>query len=373
MQRTPHHPHLATIPPTNSDVLRRAISCFEPDARCLHIVRRKGHPHLALPISGDAARRTLALYQPQRPAGKILSGALRTLAKVDVHGLLTRKMDLPDCAPEALEPPLPTIIAGTSGIMLGSPEHRIRRAIASYQTTRGWEVAKLAIGNDGEEMLAREAATLIEFASLTSAAPSCLGLHRGKGITVLRMPRIEGTPLAAGSSDQALELLDAWISDQPDRTAADFPEWGDITRALIDRPSGPQALKRLASMRLTPVLRHGDFARWNLLTQLDGKLVALDWEWAGTDGMPGLDLAHYFLQDHRLVQRFAPVEAISATLAELRRPAAEAYLRKTGWSENPLLPVIASLAWKQGAGHQENRIILDAAVAALSQGDPVIR
>ena len=35
-----------------------------------------------------------------------------------------------------------------------------------------------------------------------------------------------------------------------------------------------------------------------------------------------------------------------------------AYLESTGWGIDPLLPIIASLAYKQGAGHQENRKML---------------
>ena len=336
-------------------------------------MRRNGHPHLALPDGGDAALRTLALYQPQRPAGKILSAALRGLAQVGLHGWLTRSTHIHGAASEPLSPPLPAILAGSCGIMLGSPEHQIRRAIASYQTASGWEVAKIAIGCEGEEMLNREAATLEEFSALTSAAPSCFGLHRGQDITVLRMPCIEGTPLASGTSDQPLALLDRWISNLPARATTTFPEWGDIARTLAPLPGGAIALDHLSAMHLAPVLRHGDFARWNLLAQPDGRLIALDWEWGENNGMPGLDLVHYFLQDARLVRRLPPADAISATLTDLRRPTAAAYLQKTGWTGNPLLPLIASLAWKQGAGHQENRIILSAAVAALETGESVSR
>ena len=44
--------------------------------------------------------------------------------------------------------------------------------------------------------------------------------------------------------------------------------------------------------------------------------------------------------------------------------ACRTYLDTTGWSGDPLLPIIASLAYKQGAGHQENAEMMQAAVAA---------
>lgn len=326
----------------------------------MHVVWRNGHPHLALPTGSEAARQTLALYQPQRPAGKLFACALRTMARAGFHSLLAQRVELPTSTAEPTEPHLPAITPGSCGIMLGSPEHRIRRAIASYRTETGWEVAKVAIDPEGAEMLAREAATLAEFSTLTSAAPGCLGLHRGCDITILRMPRINGTPVAAGTFREALALLEEWISDLPPRPAPEFPEWNAIAKALDCRPGGPAILERLARMRLTPTLRHGDFARWNLLAQPDGRLIALDWEWGGNGGMPGLDLAHYFLQDARLVRRLAPADAIAATLADLRHPEAVAYLAKTGWDGDPILPVIASLAYKLGAEQQENADMLTA-------------
>lgn len=250
--------------------------------------------------------------------------------------------------------------------MLGSPEHRIQRAIASYRTETGWEVAKVAIGSEGGEMLAREAATLKEFSTLTSAAPACLGLHRGSGITILRMPRIGGTPIAAGTFQQAVALLDDWISDLPARPAASFPEWEAIVKALDGLPHSSGTLERLGKLNLAPVLRHGDFARWNLLVQPDGRLIALDWEWGGNHGMPGLDLVHYFLQDHRLVRRLAPRAAINATLVDLRSREAAAYLAKTGWTGDPILSIMASLAYKQGAEQQENTDMLTAVMKTES-------
>ncbi len=326
------------------------------------MVKRSGRPHLALPEGGEAALRTLALYQPQRAAGRLLAASLRASARIGLHGVLARAADLPGGAPEPLEPPVPDIVPDSCGIMLGSPEHSIRRAIASYQTAQGWEVAKIAIGSEGAKMLAREAATLVEFSAISSSVPPCLGIHHGNDITLLRMRSIDGRPLAVGTSHQALALLDDWVSNYSPRPARDFSEWNDIARALDHLPETAAIFDRLSETHLTPVLRHGDFARWNLLAQPDGRLIALDWEWGGSDGMPGLDLVHYFLQDARLVRRLAPAAAIAGTLSELQHSAPADYLRRTGWLDHSLMPVIACLAWKQGAGHQENDEVLNTAL-----------
>ena len=328
-------------------------------------MRRNGHPHLALPADSEAARHTLALYQPQRTAGKLVTATLFGLTKVGLHRQLVPSIHLPPSTPEILEPALPTITPGTCGILLGSPEHHIRRAIASYRTAEGWEVAKIALGADGEEMLTREAATLTEFSAITTAAPPCLGLHRGHDLTILRMPRIAGTPVAAGSYLPAIALLDHWVSDTTPQPASAFPEFPIIATALVGLPGGLAIIDQISALRLTPVLRHGDFARWNLLAQSDGQFMALDWEWGGNNGMPGLDLVHYFLQDARLVSRLDPTSAITATIELLRRAEPAAYLAKTGWPNDPILPIIASLAYKQGANQQDNQDMLTAALGLL--------
>jgi hypothetical protein len=58
-------------------------------------------------------------------------------------------------------------------------------------------------------------------------------------------------------------------------------------------------------------------------------------------------------------QMIAHKEAIAAGLEAMQRPECRRYLEETGWGDKPLLVVIASLAYKQGAGHQENRETLE--------------
>ena len=247
--------------------------------------------------------------------------------------------------------------------MLGSPEHRVRRAIASYRHAGAWEVAKISFGAAGAGVLGREARVLEELQALAAGVPRLLGLHHGGDATLLRMPYLTGKPIAPGEFAEALGLLGRWNTNRPLAPITGFPEWTAIGAALSVDEVGRGTLERLAGEMLRPVICHGDFARWNLLRQGDGKLLVLDWEWGHTAGLPGVDLVHYFLQDARLVRRLNPAAAIEATLRDLTRPACMAYLAGTGWSAEPLLAIIASLAYKQGAGHQDNRDVLAAALA----------
>jgi hypothetical protein len=247
-------------------------------------------------------------------------------------------------------------------VLLGSPEHRVRRAVASCRRAGAWEVAKVAFGAEGAAVLEREARALEELRPRACGVPQLLGLHRGAGITVLRLPYLTGSPAGRGDEGPALDLLERWIGAAAPRPAERFPEWPCIEAALAAAGRGGAALARLRACQLAPVVCHGDFARWNLLVAADGSVAVLDWEWGHDEGMPGIDLVHFFLQDARLVRRLAPREAVAAAVRALGRPRCAAYLRRTGWDAAPLAAVVACLAYKQGAGHQDNAAVLAAAL-----------
>ena len=126
-----------------------------------------------------------------------------------------------------------------------------------------------------------------------------------------------------------------------------------IAAALEATADGRQALESLSTQVLRPVIAHGDFARWNLLHKANGPLIVLDWEWGNTHGMPGLDLVHYFAQDARLVRQLDSAKALRVVEASLSLPKAKAYLAQTGWTGNPITPILAWAAFKHGARHQK--------------------
>ena len=220
--------------------------------------------------------------------------------------------DCPTCSPFASK-----IEVGSCGVLLGSPEHRVRRAIASYCNAGQWEVAKISFGEAGARVLEQEARILQELHPLAAGVPGMLGLHRGDDVMMLRMPYLTGRPIPRGAFEAALDLLNQWVTDQAAKSITEFPEWPSIESALLEHESSDPVIEKLLKVKLRPVICHGDFARWNLLRQENGKLIVLDWEWGHQNGMPGIDLAHYFLQDARLVERLSPQEAIRKTCSLL--------------------------------------------------------
>ncbi len=349
---------------TDEDVVERVLRMFEPQPGNWVRIRRNEHILLALPPGRMGALRALRLYQPQRFKARATIAALRYGAGLGCHRWLLPVIPHRGGTLD-LEPNPPQAIPYTTGILLGSPEHRVRRAIASYQTIDGsWEVAKIAFGAEGAGVLGPEAEVLASLAGKVAGVPQLLGLHCGSDATVMRMPYLTGQRLKPGKTTEALALLNGWIFQAAAKPMHTFPEWPAIELALGSSDAGQRALAQLADMKLHPVIRHGDFARWNLRRRVDGSLVVLDWEWGHPEGMPGLDLVHFFLQDARLVNRLPHAGAIAKTAQALQHSACAAYLAKTGWVDDPLLPIIASLAWKQEARHQENAEVLEAALSA---------
>jgi hypothetical protein len=351
---------------TDLETIDEVFPLFE--MRCGHwtTIHRNGRILLALPPGRRGALRALNLYQPQRFKARLTITALRLAVGLGLHRWLLPKVGCHGGI-VATEPDLPRANPYTLGILLGSPEHRVRRAIASYQNGGEWEVAKISFGETGARVLEDEAAILEELQPLAAGVPRLLGLHRGQDVTVMRMPYLSGKTIPPGEFSEALHLLEQWISKAAPQPITGFPEWAAIECALGEIENGVRVIRMLSQEQVRPVICHGDFARWDLLKQADGSLIVLDWEWGHAHGMPGIDLAHYFLQDARLVQRLPHIEAIATTVSNLNRPECADYFKQTGWSGDPMLSIIASLAYKQGSGHQENREVLEAAFTMISR------
>jgi hypothetical protein len=351
---------------TDTIAIHHALSALNAAQAKYVALNRNGRLFMLLPSDRKAALHTLSLYQPQRLKAKVAIFLVKILVLLGLHQLM-----LPQCSegnPEIGNEPLFGGVDRTSvGIMLGSPEHRVRRAILTYQCQGKQEVAKIAFGDEGREVISAEAAVLRDLPERWQGIPRLIDCYATPTCSLLRMPFEKGQPISAGEFREALTLLDSWMSADVAMCADTFPEWSEICSPLTGSEEGRLALKALSQQMLVPTLRHGDFARWNLLRKADRSLVVLDWEWGKVNGMPGLDLVHFFLQDERLVKHLSHREAIVSSCEKLKQDACEQYIRACGWKGSFLLPVIASLAWKQGAGHQDNQEILDVAVQVFAE------
>ena len=331
------------------------INSFEafllPEGTTRYHVRRHGMVSLSLPDSREGAAHAFRLYQPQKRLARLKTFALKLLISRGLHPWILEKVLPPSY--ENIQPWEFSYSPETVGILLGSSEHLIYRAIASYRGADGWEVAKLGRGEAARTMLRNEAAVLRELSKRGLSVPRCLGLHEHGEMTILRMPYLAGSGLSIRDSGEALDVLIQWAGDAAPESISGFEEWKSICAALETTADGREALESLSTQVLRPVIAHVDFARWNLLHQANGPLIVLDWEWGNTHGMPGLDLVHYFAQDARLVRQLDSANALRVVEASLSLPKAKAYLAQTGWTGNPITPILAWAAFKHGARHQK--------------------
>ncbi len=349
----------------NDDLSRVAEALGRP-MRGMHLLARGGSPLLALPADREAAQRTLRLYQPQRGIAKLTAGILRIASTFGAHRVLLRKTsaELPETSgkllPEGTDPE-------SIGVLFGSSEHRVFRAVLSYRVGDTWEVGKLAAGEDGAVMLDREAEAIRSISPQVPEIPELLGLEKAGDARLLRMPYLTGRSLEPGDNAPVSRLLKSWLSDSPPLPLRSFPEWDAISLALGTIPEGGKIMEGIADLPLRPSIRHGDLARWNLLITDGGELKVLDWEWGEASGLPGIDLTHFLAQDFRLVERLSDIDVFRKTVHALQDPFWRDYLSATGWLGQEEILVIACLAFKQGAGHQQNEEILGACIEAWLQ------
>ncbi len=319
-------------------------------------VHRRGKTLISLPDSVSGAAQALKLYHPQRLEAHLKSRILQGFVRTSLHRYLLKAGEAVKGQDHAHwdfhhEP-------ATVGIMPGSSDHVVSRAIASYRGENGWEVAKLGIGKEARRMLENEAAVLAILGENGGHSPPCLGLHHQGEMSILRMLRLEGIPHWQGNVDGALDLLEKWHRDLAPKAMEEFQEWEAIRAALETSESGRKALGQLAGRMLSPSITHGDFAAWNLLSLPHGQLIALDWEWGNPQGLPGLDLVHYFAQDARLVRRMPTRAVVHNLVGNLSKSRPADHLARVGWDGSPLEPMLASIAYKQGAKHQKNPELL---------------
>lgn len=347
------------MPMTDLQLLTRVLSFIDPGERQLGLVRRNGRILLGLPGSRAGALRALQLYQPQRPAALYLTKVLRGFAYLGLleRGLPKARIVMP-CSGGGGR--ISDVVTGSCGILLGSPEHKTRRAIASYEAQIGWEVAKLAFGLEGKNVILGEARALESLPVGTPGLPEVLGLHCDDELSMLRLRYVSGHVLGRKESRDAISLLGSWISSEPVSSIDEYSEWTVICAVLSKSEAGRQCINRLSKYRLRPSVCHGDFARWNLIKQSDGKLIVLDWEWGRAQGMPGLDLVHYFAQDARLVSRLQPGDLVRSVMMSLSSQECRDYLNATGWGNGLLDVMTASIAYTLGTEQQANQGVLDA-------------
>lgn len=308
----------------------------------------------ALPADRETARRTLALYQPQRRPARWLKTGFLGLTRLGGHLRFLKSWAMPGPGPPGKIAP---------GVLVGSSGHLCERAVLVERSGDEWQVVKLAVGREGHEILGREVAMLEAFAG-RSWLPRLRGFGRRDDIFELRMDWQEGRPWHRSEPRRLLDLLDHWLSDEI-KPLGSFADHDWIEPALERHPGLLARVEAVREARLRTSVRHGDLTRPNLRVLLDGSLAAHDWERGVPEGLPGLDLAHFLVQERVFKTRMGPGEVITAVLEDLARPVHREWLGKVGWSDSPIPPLCLCLALNTHQHGLDQVSLLDALESRL--------
>lgn len=132
---------------------------------------------------------------------------------------------------------------------------------------------------------------------------------------------------------------------------ASFPQW---RRFVASGGSFPKELRpKLESVRVKPVIFHGDFAPWNLRVDSNNRLMVLDWERGEDQGIPGWDWFHYVVQTSILVHKEKAEDTFRRIVRLLKTPEFINYARHAGFGTNGLLLFAGYLGYTAHSGQSE--------------------
>ncbi len=295
------------------------------------MARRQGHLLVLARRERGGLARGLELYRALRPMGRAYRAVLASLSKSPAWSLLPSRVFA--ASPEGLVSRLEA--AGrVDAILFGNPVQEHRRVILLMTTAGGRRrVIKAGFTPAAIAAVEREAVVLEQHGGRIEGLPRPVEVLRRDGETALVMEETPGVPV--GSLEEglegAIELLGGWFQGGESRPLGSF----DVFPQLLGSWPGAASFEELS---LQPAFAHGDFALWNLLKAADGRVAAVDWEWAAVEQLPGLDLVHLVLQEQAMRQRKSGDALVDGTLEVLRRPIVASFLERCGWPR-PELPL----------------------------------
>lgn len=340
--------------PRGVDTLAASLRLFgiAPGTR-YRLLLRNGRVLCALPSGRAEASRILSLYQPQRPVAKLLALALRCFTAMGLHPLVLREWRVPDDAQgEERQDNAP-------GVMIGSEGHLCDRAVLCLREAGEWRVCKVAYGPNGHTILSHEAVMLRTLSVEFPGIPTVSDFSRRGEATLLRMPYQSGSPWRQADLTPLMTLLASWMNRGDARALGTFAEWSRIESVLKKFSLWNGRLGSIAELKLRPSIRHGDLTRPNLRLSPEGGLLVHDWERGCLEGIPGLDLVHFLVQDRLFRQHMEPSEAVAAVLAALKEAAPSNLLRNLGWGGKEAELMALSFAFNTGSDYFDQTPLIE--------------
>lgn len=320
-----------------SGVLHKAIECFgTANSTTYRIFSRRGRILCALPSHRKTALKTLSLYQPQKIKGQLFKQVIKTSIKLGTPSPFLKQWDTGGQRDFDMSD-------SGAGFIIGSRGHLCDRAVAVTMVDGGWQVVKMAFGVKAHDILGHEAMMMRKLRA-HPYIPDMLSYKHDGDVAQLHTAWQHGRPWVNRDDTLILKLLNCWQTSRNAMQLGDYPEWSHIKVELSKHPAWKDRIQSWESWELIPSICHGDLTRPNLRRGESGELWVHDWERGSLEGLPGLDLAYYLIQD-TLFRGQSPVSSLRKVIARLRQEPLRAWIRDIGWKEGVIPLLAATIAY----------------------------
>jgi hypothetical protein len=211
-------------------------------------------------------------------------------------------------------------------------------------------------------LVRREHQFLSENSHRFSSLPAPLGFSEESEHIALALPYIEGRSPSADDAPHAATLLSSWRPDADPVPLGALPAWQALDNTDPIFQSLPQDL---TSLKIHPVLMHGDFAPWNVRVSPHGTWTAFDWERGQFPGVPGWDWFHYVIQTSILVRKESPKKTLLRLQSLLASGDFQTYAALTGIRSHENSLLIAYLLHARQLRQTEGAPQLEALLATI--------
>ena len=328
------------------------------DHRDFRMLRRQGEELIYIPNNRSLFLKSLELYQPQTKKARLAIAAVRLCLVAGLAPVLPRIM-----APIGRESTLAkfmTKLGGTGAlpdfaVLAGNPRTEGRRFVLLAFDAQGQEtfVVKAAFEPAGCSLVENEARFLQAHGGRVRHIPQLLDAKLQIPVAALALPFQPGKSPQADDTGIAGNVLGAWFSGDEQVDIASFPQW---KRFVAGGGVFPQELRpKLESVRVKPVIFHGDFAPWNLRVDSNNRLMVLDWERGEDQGIPGWDWFHYVVQPSILVRKEKAEETYRRIVQLLKTPEFIDYARHARFDKSGLLLFAGYLGYVARSGQSEGQ------------------
>lgn len=305
----------------------------------LYALARHGQPLLLLPRAPTLARFALRLYPAQTRRARLVRSLMALAWPMGLPAWLGQPVTLPIPSRGRLVDFLRRL-AGVEGDRIPA-----FGALAGNTRTEGYRflvvvfddrhtpraVVKVGLSPRAQDLIRRERDFLGQVPRNDRVGiPAVHASLDTPRVQAFALAPVWGRSPARRDQAQLPKVLDSWIHTEVVRPLRELDEWQELGQAAGEAGLPAIPLERLQAARVHPVLRHGDFAPWNIRVDRSGQWSVFDWERGRQFGVPGWDWFHYVVQTAILVERRSPPGLVRQLDRLLASAAFQAYAARTG-------------------------------------------